>query len=557
MRIASLAVSLFTFALTSCITPAFEGSIKPPVVARIAIEPRASTTAGSSNYILPAPVTELDLRAPARRQPHQGLEARPRHRNRPHRWQGAHPPHRRPRRCARPSFTMPRRLSRPAHGLRAVLALRRWRPAGLHWPLLRLPRRMRRQTRPGRSCSTRTRRDHPRRRRSLQGPGRLDRHRRRPQRLCRRDRAGRNAGLPRRHRHGPAAPRSARSSQQTFPASCTSSPIAWAPCPNVRCCSPPTTSGRRMVGADRAARCPDRSSCISTARHGRRRWPSPASAPTSPGTSPTKPRISTSTRSISTPTTASWIHEGGAEAFAAIAMRAQGQAAGSRRPHRRLRQDLPRKACRPLHPRRAERRRIRSRLCLRPADQSRPRRRTAPRQRRHPTACSPSGATIATSVEGPLTDRRKISTPPSPRSAMPCHRRLRPRERSMRPPRPAPAETASGRPAPAAARRRRRFGLYWIYVGLLAIASIFYLAVVSPIIRPTLPTIPNTCCSASSPASPSRTRPPTPSTTSPASGSRTISAARRRRAEVQRAQAAARRHQGPVVAPHGRARHRA
>jgi hypothetical protein len=36
----------------------------------------------------------------------------------------------------------------------------------------------------------------------------------------------------------------------------------------------------------------------------------------------------------------------------------------------------------------------------------------------------------------------------------------------------------------------RRVGLYWIYVGLLSIVSIFYLAVVSPIIRPTLPTNP-------------------------------------------------------------------
>jgi hypothetical protein len=36
----------------------------------------------------------------------------------------------------------------------------------------------------------------------------------------------------------------------------------------------------------------------------------------------------------------------------------------------------------------------------------------------------------------------------------------------------------------------RRIGLYWIYVGLLSIVSIFWLAVVSPIIRPTLPTNP-------------------------------------------------------------------
>jgi len=36
----------------------------------------------------------------------------------------------------------------------------------------------------------------------------------------------------------------------------------------------------------------------------------------------------------------------------------------------------------------------------------------------------------------------------------------------------------------------RRVGLYWIYVGLLSIVSIFWLAIVSPIIRPTLPTNP-------------------------------------------------------------------
>jgi hypothetical protein len=42
-------------------------------------------------------------------------------------------------------------------------------------------------------------------------------------------------------------------------------------------------------------------------------------------------------------------------------------------------------------------------------------------------------------------------------------------------------------PRPAGSRR---IGLYWIYVGLLSIVSIFWLAVVSPIIRPTLPTNP-------------------------------------------------------------------
>lgn len=35
-----------------------------------------------------------------------------------------------------------------------------------------------------------------------------------------------------------------------------------------------------------------------------------------------------------------------------------------------------------------------------------------------------------------------------------------------------------------------RLGFYWTYVVLLSIASIFYLAIVSPIIRPTLPTHP-------------------------------------------------------------------
>lgn len=42
----------------------------------------------------------------------------------------------------------------------------------------------------------------------------------------------------------------------------------------------------------------------------------------------------------------------------------------------------------------------------------------------------------------------------------------------------------------AAMPRKRGIGLYWIYVGLLSIVSIFWLAVVSPIIRPTLPTNP-------------------------------------------------------------------
>ncbi|MEQ1783463.1 MAG: hypothetical protein ABMA14_19070 [Hyphomonadaceae bacterium] len=46
-----------------------------------------------------------------------------------------------------------------------------------------------------------------------------------------------------------------------------------------------------------------------------------------------------------------------------------------------------------------------------------------------------------------------------------------------------------GHPAPPRGARSR-VGLYWIYAGLLATASIFYLAVVSPIIRPTLPTHP-------------------------------------------------------------------
>lgn len=43
-------------------------------------------------------------------------------------------------------------------------------------------------------------------------------------------------------------------------------------------------------------------------------------------------------------------------------------------------------------------------------------------------------------------------------------------------------------PAPPTAARR--VGLYWTYVALLSLVSIFWLAVVSPIIRPTLPTNP-------------------------------------------------------------------
>lgn len=37
---------------------------------------------------------------------------------------------------------------------------------------------------------------------------------------------------------------------------------------------------------------------------------------------------------------------------------------------------------------------------------------------------------------------------------------------------------------------KRKAGLYWIYFGLLAVCSVFWLAVVSPIIRPTLPSHP-------------------------------------------------------------------
>ncbi len=44
--------------------------------------------------------------------------------------------------------------------------------------------------------------------------------------------------------------------------------------------------------------------------------------------------------------------------------------------------------------------------------------------------------------------------------------------------------------APPPSGARWRLGIYWVYVGLLSIVSIFYLAVVSPIIRPTLPTHP-------------------------------------------------------------------
>lgn len=44
---------------------------------------------------------------------------------------------------------------------------------------------------------------------------------------------------------------------------------------------------------------------------------------------------------------------------------------------------------------------------------------------------------------------------------------------------------------PPPADTRWRAGLYWLYFGLLAVASIFWLAIVSPIIRPTLPTHPH------------------------------------------------------------------
>jgi hypothetical protein len=45
-------------------------------------------------------------------------------------------------------------------------------------------------------------------------------------------------------------------------------------------------------------------------------------------------------------------------------------------------------------------------------------------------------------------------------------------------------------PAPPPTSKGWRGGFYWIYVGLLATTSIFWLAIVSPIIRPTLPTHP-------------------------------------------------------------------
>jgi hypothetical protein len=44
-------------------------------------------------------------------------------------------------------------------------------------------------------------------------------------------------------------------------------------------------------------------------------------------------------------------------------------------------------------------------------------------------------------------------------------------------------------PAPQPAETGWRFG-YWIYVGLLALASVFWLSIASPIIRPTLPAHP-------------------------------------------------------------------
>ena len=46
------------------------------------------------------------------------------------------------------------------------------------------------------------------------------------------------------------------------------------------------------------------------------------------------------------------------------------------------------------------------------------------------------------------------------------------------------------RPAPPPARERWRLGVYWLYFGVLSVGSVFWLAVVSPIIRPTLPTNP-------------------------------------------------------------------
>jgi hypothetical protein len=46
------------------------------------------------------------------------------------------------------------------------------------------------------------------------------------------------------------------------------------------------------------------------------------------------------------------------------------------------------------------------------------------------------------------------------------------------------------RPAPPPAHERWRFGVYWLYFGVLSVGSVFWLAVVSPIIRPTLPTNP-------------------------------------------------------------------
>ncbi len=44
--------------------------------------------------------------------------------------------------------------------------------------------------------------------------------------------------------------------------------------------------------------------------------------------------------------------------------------------------------------------------------------------------------------------------------------------------------------APPPARSGWRFGLYWVYAILLSLASVFWLAVASPIIRPTLPSHP-------------------------------------------------------------------
>lgn len=47
-----------------------------------------------------------------------------------------------------------------------------------------------------------------------------------------------------------------------------------------------------------------------------------------------------------------------------------------------------------------------------------------------------------------------------------------------------------GLATPPTTRDRWRLGVYWIYFGILSVGAVFWLAIISPIIRPTLPTNP-------------------------------------------------------------------